>query len=182
MKRIRKKHDKENVQEFKSHFFNTKEKVIGICTAGAIILVLVVALMFVESSYGKFIVKNNSDINLENVSYVFVTSESVITNSVETGAISANSTYTSELEKANLKYSESNLEVHFNFEGHDELLTDVGYFNDNLNGNIKITFTKTDDPNLVKLHIKASNGIFSTNTTDCDSTFTVNVSEGKIYE
>jgi hypothetical protein len=182
MKRIRKKQQKEDVKKFKSHFFNTKEKVIGVCAAGAIILALVIALMFVESSYGKLIVKNNSDINLENVSYVFVNSEDVLTESIETGAISAGTTYKSDLQKANLRYSEANLEVHFTFEGHDELFTDVGYFVDDLNGNINITFSKTDDPNQIKLHIKASNGIFSTKTVDCDEIFTVNLSDGKIYE
>lgn len=182
MKRIRKKKQKENKQEFKSHIFDTKEKVIGLCVATAIILCLVVALMLVESRYGKFIVKNNTDINLENLSYSFVGPEDVITEVTETGAVTANTKFTGDMTKANLRYREAALEIRFKMEGYEEMFTDVGYFMDNFDGNLKITFSKTDDPNLVKFNIKASNGIFSTKTVDCDASFTINLSEGKLYE
>lgn len=182
MKRIRKKVQKENVQEFKSHFFNTREKIIGLCVAAAIIFCLVVALLLVESKYGKFIVKNNTDINLENLTYTFVDAEDVLTEISETGAIKAGTKYTTDMTKANLRYKQANLEVRFTFEGHEELLTDVGYFIDNFDGNIKVTFNKTDDPNLIKFSVKASNGIFNTKTVDCDESFTINLSEGRLYE
>ncbi len=182
MKRIKKAKKTESVKEFKSHFFDTKEKVIGICAAAVIILGLVIALMVVESGYGKLVVKNDTDIDLEFMELSFVNEEAVISEGIETGAVKANSTFTDEMEEVNLVYVNAQLEVRFNFAGHEELLTDVGTFSDNFDGNIKVTFTETDDSNVVAMKIKASNGIFSTRTVDCDEEFRINLAEGKIYQ
>ena len=62
------------------------------------------------------------------------------------------------------------------------MFTDVGYFIDNFDGNVTISFLPTEDPNLVTFKVKASNGIFQTKTVDCDEEYTINLSESKIYE
>lgn len=183
MKRIRKAAaKKENGKGFGSHFFDTKEKIIGVCAAGIVLLGIIIVLLFVESSYDKLVIKNNTDIDLENLSMSFVNEEDTLTTPIVTGEVKANSTFTKQLDDFKLIFSNANLELRFNFDGHDNLLTDVGTFIDNFNGKISVTFTKTDDPNVIGMKVKASNGIFQTNTIDCNEEFTINISEGKIYQ
>ena len=182
MRRIRKAHEKETVKDFKSHILDTKVKMVGVIVAGAIILVIAFILMFVESGYGKIIIKNNTDLNLDYVTPSFVFTDGDPIELGEIKSINAHQTYSKPLDQVHLLNTEANLEVHFKYADHDELLTDAGIFTTNFAGNIKITYSKTNDPNLIKLKIKASNGIFQTDTVDCDETFLINLSEGKIYE
>ncbi len=182
MRRIRKTKKTESVKEFKSHILDTRGKMIGAIAAGAVILVTAFILMIVESGYGRITITNNTELNLEYIKTSFVDSES---NHIDLGRIetvNAKENYSEALPAVNLVYTESNLEVRFKFADHEELFTNAGYFLSNFDGNIKITFDKTEDPNLLSLKIKASNGIFRTNTVDCNVTLLVNLADGKIYE
>lgn len=181
-RRIDKSKEEEKEKKLSSYFFDTKGKIIGVCLTAAIIVLITIALMIVESGYGKLIVKNKSDLKLEYVKTSFVNMNGTVASGLKTGSIDAEKNLTADIEEANLLGTDSNLEVRFKFENRDEMFTDAGKFNANFNGDIKITFEKTDDPNKIKLKIKASNGIFSTKSIDCNESFTIDLKEGQILE
>ncbi|HWT75532.1 MAG TPA: hypothetical protein VN258_12570 [Mobilitalea sp.] len=176
------KNMKSSSKSLTSSFFDSKQKIIGVSIIATIVVLFVAVFMIVESSYGNWIVKNKTALKLEYVKTSFVNADSTVKDGIDTGSIATKTTFKKPLEQVNLKLTESNLEVRFQFENSKEMFTDVGFFNDNFKGNINITFEKTDDPNLVKMKIKAGNGIFQSKTVDCNEEFTINISEGKIYE
>lgn len=163
-------------------FFNSKQRIIGGVVIAAVVILLIALLMIIESSYGNWIIKNKTDQKLEYVETLFVNAEAKVADGIKVENIAANKNYKTDLEKTNLLFSGSNLEVRFKFENSEEMFTDIGYFMDNFNGNVVISFIPTDDPNLITLKVKASNGLFQTNTVDCDEEYTINLSENKIYE
>jgi len=164
------------------NLLDTKAKKITAIVIAAVVFVLVVILLIIESNYGKLIVKNKTDINLEYVKTSFVNTDAMVTEGVKTPSISANKTYREALKPAKLARTESNLEVRFKFENSKELFTDVGFFNIDFKGNIVISFLPTKDPNLVKFKIKAGNGFFQSVTADCNEVFTIDLSKGVILE
>lgn len=174
--------NKKTTKSLTSSFFDSKQKIIGAGVIAAVVIILVAVFMIIESGYGNWIIKNKTDLNLEYVKTSFINAEGNVEDGIDSGKVNAQSTYKSELDQADLKYTESNMEVRFKFENSEEMFTDVGYFVDNFDGNVTISFEKTDDPNLITLKIKAKNGIFQTKTVDCDAELTINLSEGKIYE
>jgi hypothetical protein len=181
MRRIKIKNKKEE-KKLSSSFFDTKGKIIGICIAAAVIVIVAIAVMLVESGYGKLNIQNKTDLKLKYVKTSFVNSEGTVYDGVQTESIGSDKTLSTDLETVNLLYSESNLEVRFKFENHDDMMTDVGYFNAKFSGDIKITFERTDDPNKIRLKIKANNGVFRTREVDCNEEFTIDLTEGKILE
>ncbi len=176
MKRIHKPKEK------KEHFFDSKSNIIKVGVAAAVVIALVVILMIVESSYGKITIKNNTDLKLEYLNSSYVGTESVIAEGVEVTGIEASGSYQEELEPVNLTFTEANLELVFKFENYEELLADVGYFNDKFDGNLTITFDKTEDPNVLSMKVNAKNGIFQTRNIDCDGEYFVDLKEGGIYQ
>lgn len=163
-------------------FFNSKARIIGASAIAAVIIIIIAVFMIIEGSYGKWSIKNKTELKLDYVNTEFVNPEGYVADGIETESIAAGKTYTTDLEKTNLLYTESNIEVRFKFENSEEMFTDVGYFIDNFDGNVTISFQPTDDPNLITLKVKASNGIFQTKTVDCNEEYTINLSESKIYE
>lgn len=163
-------------------FFNSKARIIGASVVAAVIILLIALFMIIEGSYGKWIIKNKTDLKLEYVTTEFVNPEGYVADGIDTENIAAGKTYTTNLEETNLFFTESNLEVRFKFENSEEMFTDVGYFMNNFDGNVTISFIPTEDPNLITLKVKASNGIFQTRTVDCDEEYTINLSENRIYE
>lgn len=166
----------------KERFFDSKENIIKVCAAAAVVVLLVVVLMIVESGYGKIVIKNKTNLKLEYVKTSYVGPESVTAEGIETSVIEVNKTFSQKLEPVNLSYTSSNLEIHFKFENQEELFTDVGFFNDKFDGNVTISFENTDDPNLITMKVKAKNGIFKTRSIDCDEEYTIDLSEGGIYQ
>lgn len=162
--------------------FSSKKNIVIACVIAVIVIVLVAISMIIESSYGKFIVNNETDMNLEYVKTSFINAEQTIDNGLQTGSIEANDTLTTDIEPVSLLYTESNLEVRFKFENKEVLFTDAGLFNSNFNGNIKIDFIPTKDPNLVTLKIQAKNGFFKSKTINCNEEYTIDLSAGKILE
>ncbi len=175
--------DKKNVtKELKPKFFDSASNIIKVSVAAAVILIMIAILMFTESRSGRFIVKNHTDLKLEYVSAGFVDTDGAISDVVKLDNINAKKTNKVAIEPVNLWNSNANCEVRIKFEGHNELLVDTGTFNDKFEGNIKVTLEKTGDDNLVKLKIKAANGLLSTKLIDCNEIFTINLSKGEIYQ
>ncbi len=161
---------------------NTKGKVITAIVVASVLLLLSIVLMYMETGYGKLIIKNKSDLNLEYFDAKFVYMEGDITELMEIDKIEAHKTFTEELEPINLLGFEANYEMRFKFENHEELLVDAGYFNEKFSGNIKVEFKKTDDPKIIKMKIKASNGILTSGLIDCDEEYTIDLNQGKVLE
>ena len=176
MKRIR----KEVIQQ--KSFFDSKVNIMIVGIVVAIILILSTIFMVIESGYGKFKVNNNTDLKLEYVKAYFVYKDGPINEGYTTDSLDAGKSYTVKNETINLTGVAANLEIKFKFENNDELLTDAGIFNGKLEGNIKIDFEKTDDPNIIIMKVKASNGIFKTKLINCDEKYKVDLSEGIVLE
>jgi hypothetical protein len=177
MKKLKQPNIKKNVT------VDPRTKYIGIGTAAVIVLIIMTVLMFLESAAGgKVVVKNNTDLKLDYVSANFVYSQGSLNDGVKTESIEPNKSVTIPQDKINLTNTEANLEVHFKFEGIDELFTDAGYFNSTFDGKVSISFDKTDDPNIINLKIKATNGLFSSKTIDCNEEYQIDLSENLILE
>lgn len=139
--------------------------------------------MFVESGYDKYQIDNNTDLKLDYVTSQFVYEQGSLTEEVKTENIEANNSYTEAAKVINLTGYEANLEIRFKFENGEELLTDSGIFNGKFSGNVRIKFDKTDDPNVVKMTVKAKNGIFgNTRQIECDETYTIDVSQSMLLD
>lgn len=177
MKRIKK------APEVKPSFFDSKTNVAFVGIAAIIILVLSAVFMFVESGYDKYQIDNNTDLKLDYVTSQFVYEQGSLTEEVKTENIEANNSYTEAAKVINLTGYEANLEIRFKFENGEELLTDSGIFNGKFSGNVRIKFDKTDDPNVVKMTVKAKNGIFgNTKQIECDETYTIDVSQSMLLD
>ena len=177
MKRIKK------APEVKPSFFDSKTNVAFVGIAAIIILVLSAVFMFVESGYDKFQINNNTDLKLEYVKTSYVYEQGPLTDEVTTESIAANSSYTDAAKEINLTGTEANLEIRFKFENGEELLADSGIFNGKFNGNVRIKFDKTDDPNIIKMTVKAHNGLFgNTKEIYCDESYNIDLSENMMLD
>ncbi len=177
MKRIKK------APEVKPSFFDSKTNVAFVGIAAIIILVLSAVFMFVESGYDKYQIDNNTDLKLDYVTSQFVYEQGSLTEELKTENIEAKNSYTEAAKVINLTGFEANLEIRFKFENGEELLTDSGIFNGKFSGNVRIKFDKTDDPNVVKMTVKAKNGIFgNTRQIECDETYTIDVSQSMLLD
>jgi hypothetical protein len=165
-----------------SEIFNTKAKIITTCIIGAVVILGAIFLIIQENSYGRLIIKNNTDIDLEFVKTSFVGDEGTVDNGLQTGKIKAGTKLTSVLEPAYLEYTEANLEVAFKLAGYDEMFTDVGYFNQRFTGNINISFNKTKDPDIITIKIKAANGLFQSSTVNCNEEYEIDLKKGIILD
>lgn len=174
--------DKAKSNNLVSGFINTKAKLIGVSIIGAVIILVTIFLIIREGSYGKLIINNKSGIDIEYIKTSFVNDEGTVDNGLQTGKVSAGKTLTSAMEPVDLELTESNLEVAFKLAGYDEMFTDVGYFNQNFTGNIRISFNKTEDPNIIRIKIKAGNGLFQTSTINCDEEYDIDLNENIILD
>jgi len=162
--------------------FNSKAKIATASIIAAAIILIIVILIIREGSYGKLIIDNNSGIDLEYVKTSFVNEDSLVDSGMQTGKIAAGEKLTSAMEPIDLEGTESNLEVAFKLAGYDEMFTDVGFFNQRFYGNIKISFSKTDDPDIIKIKIKASNGLFQSSSVNCNVEYEIDLEEGIILD
>lgn len=177
--------NKNNKTESKSlinSLFDSKAKIITASIIAAAIILVIIFLIIRESSYGKLIIANNTDIDIEYVKTSFVNEEGIVDNGLQTGKIAAGNKLKSALEPVDLEYTESNLEVAFKLAGQDEMFTDVGYFNQRFYGNVKISFNKTDDPDIITIKIKAANGLFQSSSVNCNEEYDIDLKEGIILD
>lgn len=175
---------KKSIKAQKKPFFDSKEKIIGFSVAGAVVLILIIVLMLLETGDSKLVVKNNTDLKLDYVKTIYVNEEenTDLTDPVKTGSIDANKTYSKALKPVDLLNRKATCNISFKFEKHDEMYIDSGYFNENFKGTMKIAFTKTDDPNKLKMTVKAGNGLLPAKMTKCNDVFTVELNTGKVYD
>ena len=168
----------------KKGFLDTKEKVIAACITGAVILLVVFVLMLLENNKGKLIINNNTDYNLDYVNSYFVMSYEDATeiSLKDIDGINANKKSITKFGEVDLRYTESNLEIVFQFENHEELFVDSGIFNDILKGNVNITFDQTKDPDIIKMKVKAKNGILPSKTIICNDEYMINLKDNEIME
>ncbi|HHV13907.1 MAG TPA: hypothetical protein GXX75_26930 [Clostridiales bacterium] len=177
MKRIKK------APEVKPSFFDSKANVALVGVAAIIILVLSAVFMFIESGYDKYQITNNTDLKLEYVKSYYVYEEGPLTEEVAAENIEPGSSYSEKAKEINLTGTEANLEIRFKFENLDEMLTDSGIFNGKFSGNIRVKFDKTKDPDIIKMTVKAHNGIFgNTNEINCDETYNIDISQNMLLD
>lgn len=162
--------------------YKTKGKVVLTAIVTIVILVFVAMFMYIESKDGQLIIKNNTDLNLKDIKTNYVYSEGPLTNEIKIESVKANKTFKMTMEPVNLRGYKANYQIRFKFDKYDEFLVDAGIFNDTFEGNMNITFTKTDDPNLIQMKIKASNGLLPSKFIDCNEEYTLNLKEGKVIE
>ncbi|MDD3174802.1 MAG: hypothetical protein PHF63_14305 [Herbinix sp.] len=162
--------------------FDTKGKKIAVSITSAVILLLIILFMFIESGDGKLVIKNKSDLNLEYVKAKFVYSDGDVNTGIETESINADKTFTLPMDPIDLYGYNANYELRLKFENYDELLVDAGIFNDVFEGDIEVDFEKTEDPNIIKLKIKASNGLLPSKLIDCNEEYKINLSDGQVLE
>jgi hypothetical protein len=167
----------------KKELLDTKNKKItaGIITAA--ILIIIIVIMVIESGVkSQMTVSNNTDMNLEYVKVKYILYDEDLTNSIQTDKIDANKSLTMNIIPANLLGVDgANFRVTFKFEGQNEIYADAGSFSDKFQGKMKIKFSKTEDPNLLKMTVKADTGLFSSELIDCNEVFTVDLSKGIVY-
>lgn len=180
-------HIMNNKKEVKQqiYIFNTRKKVIIGCVIAAACMLLVIGLMYAESQKGKLIIKNHTDLNLESVKANFVYTEGFVNEGNTIKNIQAGKTCIKALNPSSIdlrNYSNANYQVEFQFKNHKKLLVDCGTFNALFNGNVRVTFKKTDDPNLITVTVKASNGLLPQRTIDCNETQKISLSKDKLVD
>lgn len=178
MKRIRAKQPKPVKPET---FFESKKKVTitGIVVLAALIIIGV--LIYMESVDNKIVIKNKSDLKLEYLKAFYVGPEEAYNEGINITDLTPGNTVNLPQETINLLGAEANLEIRFKFEGYDELFVDAGYFNDIFSGKTTINFTPTDEGK-IRMTVKASNGVFTSNRIICDDYYTINLAEGYIED
>lgn len=166
----------------KESFFDNKRNVwiTGIATAA--VLLLVVVLMFIESSNKQYVIENKTDLKLEYVKAYFVYSEGKVDDGIELTELSAQASKKLPMEPVDLLGLGANLEVRFKFENYDELFVDAGMFNDSFQGRVSIVFEESGDPGVLDLKVKANNGLMPSTLINCDEEYIVNLTEGFIPE
>lgn len=178
MKRIRVKQPKPVKPET---FFESKKKITIAGFAVLAVLLIIGVLIYMESTDNKIVIKNKSDLKLEYVKAFYVGPEEAYNEGINATELTPGKTISFPQETMDLYGAQANLEVRFKFEGYDELFVDAGYFNDIFSGKTNINFTPTDDGK-IKLTVKASNGVFTSNQIVCNEFFTVNLAEGYIED
>jgi hypothetical protein len=132
--------------------------------------------MFIESQDGKLVVKNDTDLKLEYYKANFVSSEGDIDQGVDVKNIESKKSYTQVLRPIQL--SDNNYEIHFKFANYKELQVDAGIFNNVFEGDINVVFSKTKDPNILKMKVKAQNGLLPSKYINCNEDYIINLSKG----
>jgi len=148
----------------------------------ALVILLTIVFIFIENREGKTVIRNATDTKLEYVKAYFVDAQGPLHEGYLAQNLEPGKSWTLITGKNKLLGTEANLEVLFKFEGSEEVFVDAGYFNDSFDGNITIDFNTTDEKDIIKLHVKASNGLLSSRLIDCDDEFMIDLVEGEEIE
>lgn len=158
---------------------NTK---IFLYALGGVILLAMIILIMIESASSSITVKYDTEKKLEYVEAYFVDDEGQLTeNTMMFEDLNRGKKSVITLNAIDLSELEANLEVRFKFEGEDELFVDAGYFNDEFDGKISISFDDMDDGKIL-LKVKASAGVIPSPQIRCDEEHIVNLEEGIVEE
>ncbi|NLP34353.1 MAG: hypothetical protein GX359_04060 [Clostridiales bacterium] len=162
----------------KKNMIDPQQKRIIIGAVAGIAILLMVVLMFIENAQGKIVISNHTNTNLEYVKVYFVGAEGPLHEGYDVQDLEVGKSQRYPVGENKLLGAEANLEVRFKFEGAEEVFVDAGYFNDTFAGNISVDFSSTEDADIARLHVKASNGLLKSNLIDCDDEFFINITEG----
>lgn len=166
----------------RKNFFDSKEKIIGFSIAAAVLVILIAVVMLLDlKDEGRLIIKNDTDLKLEYVSAKYVSAETDLTQPVKTDSIDANKTFSMKVDPLEFIGYNANYNISLKFKDHDELSVDAGLFNTRFTGDIKIVFSKTKDPNKLKMTVKAKKGLIPSGKISCDDEYTVDFKEGAVY-
>ncbi len=147
-----------------------------------VIILIILAIIIIENQSGRLKINNDTDLKLEYVKTYFVSSEESLQEPILFENVESDAKLVTPLEKMYLYGREANLEIRFKFENYeDEYVVDSGYFNDIFKGRINITFTKVED-GIVRLKVKAANGILPSKRIICDEVTDVYYKEGRLSE
>ncbi|NLK27292.1 MAG: hypothetical protein GX306_02965 [Clostridiales bacterium] len=148
----------------------------------ALVILLTIVFIFIENREGKTVIRNATDTKLEYVKAYFVDAQGPLHEGYLAQNLEPGKSWALITGENKLLGTEANLEVLFKFEGSEEVFVDAGYFNDSFDGNITIDFNTTDEKDIIKLHVKASNGLLSSRLIDCDDEFMIDLVEGEEIE
>ncbi len=148
---------------------------------GAVALIIVI-IMLIENQGGRLKINNASDLKLEYMKAYFVDVEGPLHDPLVFENIDSDSKVAIPLGNMKLYGREANLELRFKFENYEkEYLIDAGYFNENFNGKINISFSNTGE-DVIKLKIKATNGLLPSKLIQCDEETDIYYKEGILSE
>jgi hypothetical protein len=166
---------------------NSPKNIEGIFTKrvkifAAIVVILVIlsgAVIYIEDTDSKIVIKNNTDLKLEYVKASYTGPDMQFYDGIKKKNIAAGKTATVNQDPINLFNAEASMEIRFKFENHEVMYVDAGLFNDNFSGKVTITFNETKDGK-VKLNVKAKSGVINSSRINCDDTFTINLNENHV--
>ncbi|MDE6874760.1 MAG: hypothetical protein K2P87_09935 [Lachnospiraceae bacterium] len=147
--------------------------------AGAVVIVLIVIALLVESANTKrIVIENDTDKDIESVRLYFENSDEdyfFMSEDLVNTPVAAGEKYTGSFQpQTNIAAPGYFLMIRVKFAGEEEIETYAGYFTRIFTGKISLDFTQKDDN--VLMGIKAGDGLFnSTKYTDCDE-------EQELYE
>jgi hypothetical protein len=161
-----------------------RTRIILAASIGVVVLIAII-LFFIEGGGEKLIITNDTDLRLEEINVKFVYMEGDVTEPIIIKDIEAGDRVVTDFEEVDLYALGANLEISFKFEGFEKALkTDAGIFNDLFNGKAWISFKQLNDE-IVRMNVKAKNGVFNSRLIDCDEEYYINVNEkyvGESYE
>ncbi|MBE5959885.1 MAG: hypothetical protein E7256_00625 [Lachnospiraceae bacterium] len=149
---------------------NEKKTLLISCII-AVVMIAFVVLMVVEStSKGKLTITNETDKEITSVKMYFANyDEEYESDALFDDALAANTDASITLEKYALKGMEAGLIIEVTFDGEEKRTFDVGYFNNDFEGKIKVSFYEEADGS-VSMKVKATTGLFgSTSQTYCNN-------------
>lgn len=147
-----------------------------------VIVLIILAIIIIENQGARIKINNETGMKLEYVKTYFVATEGALQDPILFENIESGDKLSTPIEKMYLYGKEANLEIRFKFADYeDEYLIDSGYFNDIFKGKVNISFTKAED-GIVKLKVKASNGILPSKRIICDEETEVFYKEGRLSE
>lgn len=163
---------------------SAKKKILTLGVILAAITVIILIVILFESRSGYFKIKNKSSYNMEYVTARFIyddIDEQQSFDKIELGAVSSKASIRKKLDKYDLFALNAILEIRFKLEGMDEVMIDVGNFNEVFKGDIKLTFVD-DEAGVIGIKVKASNRGFGSSFTDCNEEFYFDMEKGYVVE
>lgn len=179
MRRIRAKEKQE--EKVAIHFLDSKKKILVAGIIVAILLIISGVIIYMENNDNKIVVKNGTDLKLESLVAYYRGPEDPFNEGITVTNLTAGQTISFPTEEINLFDQEANLEIRFNFEGHESMLIDAGIFNDVFNGKVSISFVPTSEGK-VEIRVKAKSGIINSSRINCDEVYTLDLNEDFIEE
>jgi len=167
----------------KKSLFDSKKMMIGLSAGAAVFIILIAVIMLIETKDDtRLIIKNDTDMKLEYVSTIYKSGETDLSLPFQTESINANKTLNVKSNPLEYNGYNANNHIKFKFKGHSALSVDAGLFNTRFSGDIKIVFSKTKDPNKLKMTVKANRGLIPSSLISCDENYTVDFKRKIVFD